>query len=102
MKDLTAPIPYNGGVISIQASEFHYCFPKDDEGPYEQFEVAVFDKKGKRTKCSYFDHYADDITSDEPIYAYVPAGTIAWALLKDGYSDDNIVGIFNRIDSKKS
>ncbi len=102
MKDLTAPIPYNGGEMSIQASEFHYCFPKDDEGPYDKFEVAVFDKKGKRVRCGYFDHYADDKESDSPVYAYVPVGIIAWVLLKDGYSDDNIVGIFNRIDNKKS
>ena len=102
MKKPIAPIPYDGGEMSIQASEFHYCYPKSDEGPYEQFEVAVFNKKGKRVVCNYLEHYADDKTSDSPIYAYVPAGKIAWALLKDGYSDDNIVGIFDRVDIKKS
>jgi hypothetical protein len=83
--------------MSIQASEFHYCYPKNDKGPYTQVEVAVFDKDGERTKEDALKDYADDKDSNEPVYGYVPYGTIIDLLKKDGYTDENIYGIFRRL-----
>ena len=100
MKDLNMPIPYKGGEMSIQASEHHYCYPKDDEGPYTQVEVAVFDKNGFRVREDLLKEWADDPTYDKPIYAYVPAGRVIDALKKDGYTDENIYGIFKRLEQK--
>jgi uncharacterized membrane protein len=97
MKELNNAIPYKDGEMSIQASEFHYCYPKNDKGPYTQVEVAVFDKDGERTKEDALKDYADDKDSNEPVYGYVPYGTIIDLLKKDGYTDENIYGIFRRL-----
>ena len=98
MKDLNAPIPYKDGEMSIQASEFHYCYPKDDNGPYTQVEVAVFDKNGFRVREDLLKEWADDATYDKPIYAYVPYGRVIELLKNDGYTDENISGIFKRLE----
>ena len=97
MKELNNAIPYKDGEMSIQASEFHYCYPKNDKGPYTQVEVAVFDKDGERTKEDALKDYADDKDSNEPVYGYVPYGTVIDLLKKDGYTDENIYGIFRRL-----
>mgnify|MGYP003113464742 CR=1 FL=1 len=102
MKDLNAPIPYKDGEMSIQASEFHYCYPKDDEGPYTQVEVAVFDKDGERTRENMLKDWADDPEYDKPIYAYVPYGRVVELLKSDGYTDENIYGIFKRLEGKNN
>jgi uncharacterized membrane protein len=102
MKKLNNPIPYKDGEISIQASEFHYCYPKDDEGPYTQVEVAVFDKDGERTRENMLKEWADDQHSDEPVYAYVPVGRVIELLKDDGYTDENIHGIFKRLEGKNN
>jgi hypothetical protein len=59
--------------------------------------VAVFDKDGERTKEDALKDYADDKDSNEPVYGYVPYGTIIDLLKKDGYTDENIYGIFRRL-----
>ncbi len=30
----------NGGTISVQASETHYCTPRDNTGPWTEFETG--------------------------------------------------------------
>ena len=100
-KPLNMPIPYRDGEISIQASEFHYCYPKDDEGPYSQVEVAIFDKNGFRVRegsPDMLEEWADDPTYDKPIYAYVPVYRVTDLLKDDGYTDENISGIFRRLE----
>jgi hypothetical protein len=99
-KSLNMPIPFRDGEISIQASEFHYCYPKDDDGPYTQVEVAVFDKNGFRVREDKLLEWADDPTYDKPIYAYVPVGRVIELLKDDGYTDENIYGIFRRLELK--
>lgn len=102
MKKLNHAIPYKDGEMSIQASEFHYCYPKDDYGPYTQVEVAVFDKDGERTKEDALKDYADCLDDDhQPVYGYVPYGTVTDLLKKDGYTDENIYGIFRRLEGKQ-
>ena len=103
MKKLNYPIPYKDGAISIQASEYHYFFPKDDEGPYSQVEIAVCNKDGDRVKegkPDMLEEWADDQHSDQPVYAYVPVGRVIQLLKDDGYTDENIHGIFYRLESK--
>ena len=94
------PIPFRDGEISIQASEFHYCYPKDDEGPYSQVEVAVFDKNGRRVREGNPDMLQEWPTYDKPIYAYVPVYRVIDLLKDDGYTGENIYGIFRRLEQK--
>ena len=35
----------NGLSLSIQASRLHYCYPRNNEGPYEEFEVGFPSQK---------------------------------------------------------
>ena len=95
MKKLNPAIPYNGGEISIQASEHHYCIPKQDEGPYSAFEIAVFNRKGDRIVEDAFKGHEDG--DDAPVYGFVPVTKLIMALKKDGYSDINVAGILERL-----
>lgn len=94
-------IPYREGTISIQASEYHYCYPKNDKGPYSQVEVAVFDKLGnmvREGKPDMLEEWLDDHNSSKPVYAYVPVGRVIELLKDDGYTNENIYGIFYRLE----
>ena len=95
MKPLNNAIPYNGGLMSIQASEYHYSVPKKDEGPYSAFEIAVFNLKGDRVREDQFKGHEDG--DDAPVYGYVPVTKLVMALKNDGYSDINVAGILDRL-----
>ena len=102
MKAINPTIPYKDGEISIQGSEFHYCYPKNNKGPYTQVEVAVFNKDGERTKEDAIRQWADCIDDDhQPVYGYVPDGRVVELLKSDGYTDENVYGIFNRLEGKQ-
>ena len=95
MKNLNHAIPYRDGEISIQASQHHYCIPKQDEGPYSAFEIAVFNRKGDRIVEDAFKGHEDG--DDAPVYGFVPVTKLIMALKEDGYSDLNMVGILDRL-----
>ena len=38
-------IPFRKGFLSVQASEYNYCSPKSDHGPYSSYELAFFNEK---------------------------------------------------------
>lgn len=67
----------DGGVMSIQASEFHYCQPRrnlDSYADYECFEVGFPSKHYPE-----LDPYQDIFTSDDPtdsVYGWVPKEVI--------------------------
>lgn len=66
----------DGTVLSVQASEFHYCSPRDNEGPYASVEVGfLHDPNGEQvpapdTWLPYADSHSDGAMSD--VFAYVP------------------------------
>lgn len=63
----------NGVSLSVQASSFHYCSPRNDSGPYYEFEVGfISDKKQNRiTPPETWREYADgDFPND--VYGRVP------------------------------
>ena len=100
MKKLNSAIPYKGGEISIQASEFHYSVPKADKGPYSAVEIAVFhkdsDTESGRTTEELFEGHEDG-GGDDPVYGFVPITKLVTALKRDGYSDINVAGILERL-----
>ena len=103
MKKLNPAIPYKGGEISIQASEFHYSVPKADKRPYSAVEIAVFhkdsDEDSGRVVEELFEGHEDSPYIDDgaPVYCYVPVTKLIMALKKDGYSDINVAGILERL-----
>ena len=102
IKKLNPAIPYKGGEMSIQASEFHYSVPKADEGPYSHVEIAVFhkdsDTESGRVTDELFEGHEDSQLDKDPVYAYVPVTKLIMALKKDGYSDINVAGILERLE----
>lgn len=49
-KAIARPIRCKDGItLSVQASEYHYCSPRSDTGPYETVEVGyITTEKGNR------------------------------------------------------
>ncbi len=57
----------SGTRLSVQASRFHYCLPRDDMGPYTHVEVEHPDAPEEWVpRCSW-----------KPVYAYVPIEVVA-------------------------
>lgn len=52
----------DGSTMSVQASQYHYCNPRTDEGPYYAVEVW---------HCGVVEAWEDYGSGDDP-YAYVP------------------------------
>lgn len=64
----------NGVILSIQASEYHYCFPREnapvpDYDFYEEFELGFPTQKLPEEFTKYAED-ADHLT--DTVYAYVP------------------------------
>lgn len=73
MKKIADEITLADGVrLSIQASNNHYCIPRNDEGPYTHVEVG-FIRKGDEpiTPPRSWRKYADGAFPSE-VYGYVP------------------------------
>lgn len=63
-------------VISIQASEFHYCHPRNNNGPWDEVEIGF-------PTCSMegFEQY-DDGTGD--VFSFVPIELVVELINKHG------------------
>ena len=61
-----------GGSVSIQASEYHYCAPRDNSGRYYEWEMG-FPKGCPQEALELLKEYEDN----DNIYAYVPTKTVA-------------------------
>jgi hypothetical protein len=59
-----------GGNLSIQASAFHYCSPRDDDGPYVSVEVLPY---GCPDIPEAWAEYRD---GDSGIYGYIPVDLV--------------------------
>ena len=76
--------------ISIQASKYHYCLPRETTSPeeYNSMEIAIFNKKGwlnypnKSSILRRFNRFgelldrADGINTGAVVYGYVPVDLI--------------------------
>ena len=63
----------DGSRISVQASETHYCSPRDDDGPYTKVECGFLADKGGEaiTPPDEWKDYADGEFPND-VYGYVP------------------------------
>ena len=68
----------DGMILSVQASESHWCTPKNDIGPYTAAEVHIALVGTKGGPPSDWDEFEDAPT----YYAYVPV-TMIEDLIKD-------------------
>ena len=98
-KKLNHPIPFRGGELSIQGNAYAYCTPKSNKGPYFMLEVAHFDKDGNMVLIPEFKDRADDPKGETVVHGWVTIDRIKELLKSDGYTDDNIDRIFDRINT---
>lgn len=64
-------------LLSVQASEFHYCLPRNNNGPWTHVEVAVFGGMPKILK-PYFEGMPGGVCG------YVPITRINYLIHKHG------------------
>jgi hypothetical protein len=70
----------DGFSMSVQASEFNYCSPRDNSGPYDSVEVGM---------PSSYDYYLQPHSEDPDnptgtVYGWVPADTVMMCIEAHG------------------
>jgi len=60
----------DGTTLSVQASSFHYCSPKNDEGPYTCVEVGFPSSAPSGKLKEYGD--GSGLGQESEVYGYVP------------------------------
>ena len=71
----------DGLVLSVQASRFHYCTPRQDRGPHTAFEVRVLSDHDEELLAAY---RSGDVPGTSPLFAWVPAQVIDEVIRKHG------------------
>ena len=100
LKRKNYPIPFRGGELSIQANEGAYCTPRSNYGPYVSVEVAHINEAGDMILIPELKDQADDFAGDTSVvHGWVSVERIKELLKSDGYTEENIKGIFDRIDT---
>lgn len=66
----------DGASLSVQASRFHYCFPRNNEGPYAQVEVGFPSVKPPESWREYCQGDFDAAPCDT-VYGNVPLTLVA-------------------------
>lgn len=74
LENMPAVICADGFKMSVQASKYHYCSPRDDEGPYESVEVGYPSSPEPLL----------GITNDGDVWGYVPVEIICNIVNKHG------------------
>lgn len=84
IKPLNPGIPFRGGMLSVQASEFHYCAPKHNQGPYFNYEVAFMNEKDEFVRIDELGPLYDQV------YGNVPLTEVYQLLESEGYTPSQI------------
>jgi hypothetical protein len=64
----------DGTQISVQASKYHYCKPRDNQGPWTHVEVILISE----VEPIHFEYPEDDVA------AYIPIELVAQEILSHG------------------
>lgn len=64
----------DGATVSIQASEYHYCTPRDNDGPYTHIEAGY---PSVAPPDSWMEFCEDSNTPTETVYGYMPVSCVA-------------------------
>lgn len=73
----------DGFQVSVQASNTHYCTPRNNEGPYTEVEVGYLSRKATVSDYETLADYADNGS----IYVFVPIGLVEAVLEAHGGVD---------------
>jgi len=80
MKPRNPPIPFRSGFLSVQASEFNYCSPRHNQGPYFSYELAFFNERDEFEKIPELEPNYDQV------YGYVAKDIVIELLELEGYT----------------
>lgn len=72
----------DGLEFSMQASDFHYCIPRSNQGPWSQFEIGYPELNGAPFEPDEIAEYQDG--PDSPVYGYIPAEAIERLIASHG------------------
>jgi hypothetical protein len=82
----------DGWSMSVQASQHHYCRPRQDVGPWTEVEVG-YPSTAEPLLFEYVECETDDTDWTGSVYPYTPVGVVAavldlhggvdWEVLKD-------------------
>lgn len=88
----------DGFSLSVQASFYHYCTPRDDYGPYYEVEVG-FPSECVDEFMPYIDGINDDPT--KTVYGYVPIDLVAKVLQQHGMSNSGIAAFMSDLRRRR-
>jgi hypothetical protein len=76
----------DGFEMSVQASEHHYCMPRDNAGPWTEFECG-FPSKPVPELRDWKEEMEEDAPDEDCIFAYVPWSAVMLTIEKYGGCD---------------
>lgn len=90
MKPNKPILKLNSGLsLSVQASKYHYCSPRNDKGPYHSVEIGFPSKKVDKLLI-----YAEDIDNPtKTVYGYVPVYLLIEIINDNGGIDYEAMGV---------
>ena len=80
MKKNKRVVCVDGFTMSVQADDFTYCTPRNNEGPYTAVEVGF----PSEYEELIIDWAEDDSSPTETVYGYVPSHIVSLVLAKHG------------------
>ena len=80
MKKIKRVVCVDGFTMSVQADDFTYCAPRNNEGPYTAVEVGFPSEHEELI----IDWAEDDSSPTETVYGYVPSHIVSLVLAKHG------------------
>lgn len=93
--------------ISLQASKFHYCYPRQNQkdGKYTDVELKIFKSENPNYENDivYLRDYKCDSLNDGSIFANVPIEMVGKLIISHGGLNSGFIGsLFNRGDFIKA
>ena len=75
----------DGTRLSVQASQYHYCTPRADEGPYTRVEVGFPSITPPDSWREYCDGHWSEATNT--VFAFIPVGLVEEFIASHGGID---------------
>lgn len=72
----------DGFSMSVQASSFHYCSPRDNEGPYERVEVGF--PSQFEPLLAFYKEWDGDYAFSHSLFPYTPLSVVVNVVNKHG------------------
>ena len=89
MNKYTDAIPFKNGVLSVQASENHYCSPQNNSAVYTHYEVAYITHSGNFWKIREWGN-GHGFIENGGVYARVGKSKVVSLLSMEGYTLNQI------------